>query len=1236
MSMSSRSKWTIALAFCLSLVAFVFAQYSTSQVGRATRLEREMRDAGPGEREEREDEAANILGYAKWMQMYERGNNGIIDPKGKLNAIRQMQKLNSRDKMADQSAWVSAGPNNIPGRTLCVKPMPGNPQRILMATSGGGLFVSQDGGDSWTHNASLPDCVVSWIEFDPQTPSTVWLSTGEYFNNSSGITGIGLFKSKDGGLTWSSVNSTPFFGWVLSLAICPTDSTLMFVCTSNGIWRSSNSGVTFTNVDPGSAHNIIFCRNSNRMIASVHTPGSGYTAKYSDDFGKTWTAATGFTAVDPKRDNVGDRLSVVAQTTNGQSRIYCMRGSDAQYDQTAETWVSTDLGTSFTMVDTLDKAPSLNGYCISLTVDPQDPDHLVAGGNETWESLNGGRVWTKILPNFIHADIHYVNLFYDGDFLTLDVATDGGYYRGQRSFTFGWIFVSRNNDVTSTQFWSLSTGGNLMEGGTQDNGTILVNTDDRSGIDYSGADGSGAAIDPTNNQIAYGSEQYGGIHRTMDAGASYQFIFQSIPNARNDKVQPFVPRLTLDPADHQKLFVGLHSLYRSDNPDTANPGDVLFKNIFNGSIDAKVMITSFGFGIKQGDNSSKKMYIGLSDGQIFALDDRTSDNPNISFVENNASLDNLPDRAVTAIYMDPKDATHIWVGLAGFEADNLWESTTGGATWKSLKGSYPNALPSAPILAINRDSAGNMMYLGTSVGLLLTTDYGRNFRRDNDHLVGVPVFGVEFFPGTDRLGVATHGRGMWYQRALETLWIEGDNTINENDITKMKVVLSGPTDVDRKVYLKSTSPKATVYPFVVVPAGKSEALFPITTKPVAAPEAFTLQARLGKEPISKSVTIGLRPDIDSLSAGPNPVAGGSSFVLHVGLSKPVIGSPYTIQVNSDNAAAPSKSVTIPVGASEANLLVFTKVTSTSQNVHYTCTTHAVTKSMTLVVQNPAVTKLSLSTLGLEGGAATPLVAQVKIANPAPAGGVVVQMASSDPAVKVGPNLTIPEGATTLNTTLIHYHQSADKNVKITASTDGGSSSANVLVKAATLQSLTLNRSIVTGGGRNGRLTGTLTLASPTGDRPFLVPVSSRNPNVTMPEMVSVPANSQSVKFTINSIAVPRNQTVTVNASTTRSTVSASFSLRAPQILSFTIDPTSVVGGSATAVHGYVTLTGAAPDGGIIFPITRNSSLVDPGTALNFKAGDTSAQFRIYHYKAKGEASARIRVDTVAAFLRVTP
>jgi len=1168
------------------------------------------------------------------MQMYERGNNGLLNPTGKLRAIRQMQQLNGRETMTDQVTWVSASPNNIPGRSLCVKAMPGNEQRVLMATSGGGLFVSQDGGDTWTHNASLPDCVVSWIEFDPQNPSTVWLSTGEYFNNSSGITGIGLFKSKDGGLNWKSVNADPFFGWVLSLSIHPTNSNLIFVCTTNGIWRSSDGGLHFANVDVGCANNIVYCQNSSRIVASVHTPGTGYSAKYSDHYGVTWTTSAGFTPVSEKRDLVGQRLSVVAQTTYGQNRIYRMRGSEEQYDESAETWVSTDLGTTFTQVSTSGKSPSLNGYCMSLTVDPQYPDHLIAGGNEAWESTNAGQTWSKLLPAFIHADVHYVNLYYSGPFLHLDVATDGGVYQGQYSFGFGWVLAQRQDNITSTQFWSLSTAGNLMEGGTQDNGTILVNTDDRSGNDYSGADGSGAAIDPTNHQIAYGSEQYGGVHRTMDGGATRQFIFQSIPNARDDTIQPFVPLVKLDPADHQKFFVGLHALYRSDDPDADNPAFVKFKNIFNGSVDSAVMITSFGFGIKQGDNPSKKMYIGLSDGQIYALDDRTSDTPNISFVENNASLNNLPDRAVTALYMDPKDATHIWAGLAGFEADNLWESTNGGATWKSRSGTYPNALPSAPILAINRNSTGTTMYLGTSVGLLLTTDFGKNFRRDNDHLVGVPVFGVEFFPGTDRLGVATHGRGMWYQQPLETLYIDGDFAINENDVTKMKIILSGPSDVDRKVYLKSTSLKAFTYPFVVVPAGKSEAKFTVKTKSSAAIEVFTLTARLGKEPISKDISILPRPDIDFLTAGPNPVVGGSTFVLHVGLTGPVKGSPYKIQVNSDNDWAPSKTITIPVGATLANELVFTKPTATPQTVNYTCTTHAITKSVAVKVVCPGVSKLSLSTLGLEGGASKPLVAQVKLSAPAPEGGVTVHMASSDPAVDAGGDLTIPEGSTTVNTTLVHFHQSSDRNVKITASTDGGAASANLLVKAATLKSLTLDRTSVTGGARTGEITATLTLASATGSQPFFVPISARPFSVSVPEMVKVPANSQSVTFTITTRPVPVDQKVTVTASTSRSKASAAFTVRAPKILSFTIDPSGVVGGAGVPVHGYVTLTGPAPDGGLTFPITKNSSLIDPGTSITIKTGERDGIFRIYHYLAKGDHSVRVKVGTVAAYLLV--
>lgn len=1189
------------------------------------------------QQKEGENEAAEIRGYFEWIQMSQRGEDGTIDPKGRLRAVRQMQQLSLRQTDLSQVTWFNAGPTNIPGRALCVKSQPSDPNHILLATAGGGLWTSFNKGQSWTPSASLPNCAVSWIEFDPNNENTVWLTTGEAYGGPSGIPGIGIYKSKDGGSTWVPVQSTPIFGYSTTLSVMPGNSNTIFICTFNGIWRSTNGGVNFTNVDPSSAVNLIFLRNSSRIIAAGHNPGSGYCAKYSDDFGATWQVSSGFDPQTGDRDVPGNRLAIVGQSGSGLPKVYCMRGSPNQYDMRSETYLSTDGGTTFVKQNGGTLRPDVNTYCTAFTVDPTHPEHLLAAGTFVYESWDYGQNWIKIGGDLIHADVHYLNSYIEGTTLALDVTTDGGYYHCNLDYsTRIWTIDRPQSGVVTAQFWSLSAVGSTLEGGTQDNGTILTNMSNRLGKDYPGGDGGGAAIDPTNPLIAYGTYQNLKPHRTMDGGATYQGIWSSIPGAGNE-FQSFVPLVQLDPNDHQRLFVASHSIYRSDDPDVPNPDFVKFKNILNGSINEKVMICSMGFGKVNATSQSKTLYVGYTDGSLERINDRTSDFPTIDIVEAapGGSRDQLPDRAVTAIFVDPFNDKNLWVGLGGYANDNLWKSTNGGTTWTSIKGSYPNTLPWSPILSIVRNNGGTMMHVGTEVGLVLTTDNGLNWRRDSDHFIGVPIRGLQYWNG-DSLAAATHGRGMWYQRPLEVQSIEGASSIPEGVSTTMKVVLTGPTDVERKVYLTSSNPNATVFPYVKIPANATEATFGITTKNLMVAESTVISARILKEPISKTVAITLRPDIATISASPSAVTGGDSFVLHVDLDKPVTDFPYSLTVNSDSAYAPTTTVNFPVGSKSVNALVFTSPTAVTKLVTYSAVTHGVTKSGTLTVKAPAVAGVTLSTNEIEGGSPTRLSATVTLNHVAPPGGIKVTMDTTSPAVVKASAFVIPEGAISGAVPLSHFHQSNQKTISVYAKTESNSKSTSLLVTAATLTELRFNVAEIIGGGRTGRVTGTLELQNATHGNAFDVPIYVNTSSASIPAYVRVPAGSNLGTFSVNTNAVLADESVLVAASTYHNTVQGSFLLKAPTLLAFAISPTAVQGGSGTAVIGTVKLNGIAPGSGIYIDLTSGSRLVTVPATVRIGPGQTTATFPITYGKPTILTVVKINAGALSANLTIKP
>ncbi len=191
--------------------------------------------------------------------------------------------------------WQALGPGNIGGRVRALAFDPRDARRVFAGTASGGLWVSNDGGDSWEANFDfLPNLSISTIVVDPARPDTMYLGTGEA---SAGLVGLGAFKSTDGGRTWSflaatNVDANPDWRFVNRLAIHPAQTgTLLAAMTNNNrsigaIYRSTDAGATWTRAATLKALDIAFDPNSPSNAVAGLDDG---TIAYSRDAGVTWT-----------------------------------------------------------------------------------------------------------------------------------------------------------------------------------------------------------------------------------------------------------------------------------------------------------------------------------------------------------------------------------------------------------------------------------------------------------------------------------------------------------------------------------------------------------------------------------------------------------------------------------------------------------------------------------------------------------------------------------------------------------------------------------------------------------------------------------------------------------------------------------------------------------------------------------------------------------------------------------
>ncbi|MGZ5652171.1 MAG: WD40/YVTN/BNR-like repeat-containing protein, partial [Usitatibacter sp.] len=211
------------------------------------------------------DEPESAIAYRKLSYLDESGD---IRPNGLGIAIQQRQDnvrasslkgaISPKAAGVTSASWTALGPFNAGGRVRAIAPHPTIANRILVGGVSGGIWKSVNGGGSWTPvNDFMASVAISCLIHDPNNASVVYACTGEGAFNTDAIRGLGLFKSIDAGDTWTQVASTnpgtaPVGGtswyYVNRLAIDPSNSLVMLAATNGGVYRTADGGATWTAV----------------------------------------------------------------------------------------------------------------------------------------------------------------------------------------------------------------------------------------------------------------------------------------------------------------------------------------------------------------------------------------------------------------------------------------------------------------------------------------------------------------------------------------------------------------------------------------------------------------------------------------------------------------------------------------------------------------------------------------------------------------------------------------------------------------------------------------------------------------------------------------------------------------------------------------------------------------------------------------------------------------------------
>ncbi len=632
--------------------------------------------------------------------------------------------------------WIPIGPfteptgNNGQGRINVIAVHPADSTNIFVGTPSGGLWASVDGGSTWvTHSDGFQNLGVSDIAFDQSNPDIIYIASGD--RDMGNTYSYGLLKSTDGGLTWSLTSMQPSLNGISNFTIMhrvlvnPDSSNILLVATNDGVYRSTDTAQTWTEVlnDISIRHMEYKPGNPDIVYASQSTyssTGPVSTFHRSADGGLTWTQGSLPNAGIMKRCAIG-----VSPANPALVMLLAAKEDNDNTNDFHAIYKSLDSGMTFTEVS-VTVPPTMGSqqwYDWTFAISPTDVNTMYAGGVGLRKSTDGGATWLPL--SGIHVDHHFAGFFH-GEFY---VATDGGIYRTSDG---GVTFSDLTNGLPITQYYRISTAAtdvNLMLGGSQDNGTHELDN----GTWYSafGGDGMDNGIDPQNSGQFYLSYQFGNYYRSVDGGATYTLMLNS---SMTGSTGAWLTPMAMDPVNTGNLYIGYDRIWKSTD------SGLTFNDV------AGAPLTS-------GGERLRFIEVAPADPAVIYTTDYhslwRSDNAGASW-----SPLTDPGGFIRWIETDPTDAMHAWIA----SGEVIFETTDGGGSWTNVSGTLPQVAMNC--IAFDEGTNGHL-YLGTDIGVFHRDGSMSDWIPYNSGLPNIRIMDLDIHEEAEILRAATFGRGVW-------------------------------------------------------------------------------------------------------------------------------------------------------------------------------------------------------------------------------------------------------------------------------------------------------------------------------------------------------------------------------------------------------------------------------------------------------------------------------------------
>ncbi len=667
---------------------------------------------------------------------------------------------------------------------------------LYVGAASGGVWKSPDGGTTFKPVFDKqPVQSIGAIAVDPTNPHTVWVGTGESWTRNSVSIGNGIYKSTDGGDTWTNMG-LPESERIVRIIVHPKDGNVVYACVpgklwsdskDRGVYRTTDGGKTWAlvlagaNLSTGCSGLAIDPKNPNVLFAGMwdfrrkgwtfRSGGDGPDAPsasglyYSADAGARWAKLTG------KGLPAGPWGRVEVEIAPSNSRvIYALIESKA-----SALYRSNDGGATWEVRDHSEMMVWRPFYFARLVIDPLNPDRLFKPDLNLVVSEDGGNSFSQT-GGGSHGDWHDVWID-PANTKHVIGGDDGGLWLSYDGGNKWW----KGNNLPISQFYHVSLDDKdpyNVYGGLQDNSSWVGPSAYPGGISNArwenlyNSDGFWTIPDPSDPDAVYAEGQGGYIGRVNKKTLASRDIQPKAGYHEKLRFNWNTP-IYASPTSKGTIYIGSQFLFRSRDhgdtwdrisPDLTTNDPEKEKQEESGGVtvdNSSAEMHCTVYAISESPKNANVVWVGTDDGNV-----QVSQNAGKTWTNVVGNVSGLPKNSwvswVEASRFDPATA------YAAFDRHTFGDMTSWvyrtsdfGKTWTRIVSPEQGVRGYAHV--IKEDTVDkSLLFVGTELGLWISIDGGASWAEfKGGNFPSVAVRELQIHPRENDLVIATHGRGIW-------------------------------------------------------------------------------------------------------------------------------------------------------------------------------------------------------------------------------------------------------------------------------------------------------------------------------------------------------------------------------------------------------------------------------------------------------------------------------------------